>query len=101
MPTAQTRVTTDRASRYLVQLCEHLNQLKDRRQQHGGNDTEHGPGAQRVEWTDVHAMIEFAFGCCELRADDDGLVILLTADDLKALNRMQEMFTSRIEMIGA
>jgi hypothetical protein len=98
MPTAQTRINTDRASRYLVQLCEHLKRLDQRRRHSGG--ASHGPGVQHVECTDTRGVIEFAFGQCELQATDDILHIRLTADDPEALRRMRDLFTNRIETIG-
>lgn len=97
MPTARTRVVTDRASRYLVQLCEHLDQMEHRAQHRGAPAT---PGALRVEWTDVHGVITFAGGRCTLDATDDALDLHLVADDAQELSRMQTVFAARIETIG-
>jgi hypothetical protein len=52
MPAAQSRVSTDRASRYLGQLCEHLNLVGHKSRRHGGAGSGRGPDVQRVEWTD-------------------------------------------------
>lgn len=91
MPTAETRVATDRASRYLVQLCEHLNQLS------GGH---RGPGVRQVEWTETRGVLTLAFGRCELVADDEGLVVRIVAGDGAVLDHLKDELAARIETIG-
>lgn len=91
MPTAETKIGTARASRYLVQLCEHLNQLST-----GHRD----PGVRQVEWTQTHGVVSLAMGSCELRADDDGLALKLVADDGATLEHLKEELAARIETIG-
>lgn len=98
MPAAQTYIRTDRASRYLAQLCEHLDHLGRNPPRHAGAG--HGPQMQRVESTERHGVIEFPFGSCELAAADDGLTIRLTADDADGMQHLQEMFKVRLETIG-
>ena len=100
MPAAQSRVSTDRASRYLGQLCEHLNLVGHKSRRHGGAGSGRGPDVQRVEWIDGRGVIEFPFGTCELTAAKDGLTIRLTADDADALQHLQDMFKARLETIG-
>ena len=100
MPSTQTHVVTERASRYLVQLCEHLEQIGHKSRRDAGTSDSHGPDVQRVEWTGTHGVIEFPFGTCHLTATDDGLTIRLTADDTAALQHLQDMFTARLETIG-
>lgn len=97
MPTAQTHVTTARASRYLVQLCEHLDQIGGHAR-HG--DAAGSPGIQRVECSDTRGVIVFRSGQCSLAATDAGLTVSLSADDQSELERMQQMFTMRLETIG-
>jgi hypothetical protein len=105
--TARTDVATERAGRYLVQLCEHLRQIGSQTSHH----TAHGapaeaaephrpPRLRRVEWTDSHGVIEFAAGRCRLDATDDALALTLDADDADELHRMQELFKTRLETIG-
>jgi hypothetical protein len=91
MPTAETKVATGRASRYLVQLCEHLNQLS------AGH---RGPGVRRVEWTDTQGVVTLDFGSCELRADDDGLALRVVADDERLLAHFKAELAARVETIG-
>lgn len=100
MPTARADVSTDRAGRYLAQLCEHLNRIGDHAR-HGATTHSAGPPQlRRVEWTDSHGVIEFAAGNCTLDAEDHTLTIALTADDSDELRRMQELFATRLETIG-
>lgn len=98
MPDAHTRIPTERATRYLVQLCEHLDQINDRQATH--NTDAHAPKLQRIDWSDTHGIIVFAFGQCQLQAAADSLTIRLTAEDATALQHMQRMFTTRLETIG-
>lgn len=100
MPSAQTRISTDRASRYLTQLCEHLNHLGHNPRRHAGTRSGHGPDVQRVEWNETHGVIEFPFGTCDLTATEDALTIRLTADEPDALRHLQDMITARVETIG-
>ena len=97
MPIAQARIPTDRASRYLVQLCEHLHHMRDLR---GQRRAGHGPEIRRVDWTDSRGVIEFPSGTCHLIAADDGLTISLAADDTAALQHLQDLRGARLETIG-
>lgn len=73
----------------------------DRHAQHGGARGRGGPiRVRRVEWTDDHGVIELASGTCTLDAGPDQLVIKLVAVDTFELQRMQQMFSARIAMIG-
>jgi hypothetical protein len=105
VPTAQTRIPTDRAGRYLVQLCQHLNQIsghaRHRGASHGG--ASHGgarPQIRHVEWSDSHGVIEFAIGRCTLDATGDTLIVSLAAGDAIELRQMQQALTARINTIG-
>lgn len=100
MSRAQTRISTDRASRYLSQLCQHLDQLAHRRGHGAAGEVGRGPDLRSVEWTDELGSIVFPFGRCELAADDDSLTVRLTAEDPDRLQYLKEMFTARLEMIG-
>ncbi len=99
MPNAQTRVPTDRAGRYLAQLCQHLNQISGHTR-HGGPADGGGPQVLRVEWSDSHGVIEFTAGKCTLNASSDELTITLAAVDTEELHQMQHMFSARLETIG-
>ena len=100
MPTAQTSIRTDRADRYLAQLCRHLNEIGDPARHSGGTRSAGPPQAVQVEQTGRHGVIEFTFGRCTLDATDDALVIHLAADDDHQLQRMKVMFAGLLQSIG-
>ena len=100
MPTAHADVSIDRASRYLVQLCEHLNQMRGHAR-HGATTRSNGPlQVRRVEWTDQHGVIEFPAARCTLDATEDTLTVTLVADEPDELRRMQDLFANRLQTIG-
>lgn len=100
MPIAHAEVSTDRASRYLVQICEHLNQISDHAR-HGAPADPHSPlQVRRVEWTDQHGRIEFPAAWCTLDATDSTLTVTVAADEADELQRMQDLFTTRFDTIG-
>lgn len=94
MPTAITRIPTDRAGRYLAQLVQHLSQI--------GSHPRHGASSQvrRVDRSDSHGIIEFAAGTCTLHAGADELIIELAAVDAPALEQLQRLLAARLETIG-
>ncbi|MFF4550750.1 DUF2218 domain-containing protein [Streptomyces sp. NPDC001435] len=101
MPTAEARIATDRASRYLVQLCRHTSMMRRMRHQapaaHGGRQM---PDVQHVEWSDTHGTVRFAEGQWALDATPDALTLHVEADDEDALQRLQNGITGRLEKIG-
>jgi hypothetical protein len=100
MLTGEARVTTERANRYLVQLCEHLDQIG---QHHGGRSRMHSgaPGAiPRVEWSGSHGVITFDNGQCTLDATADALTLSARAADADGLRRIQDELSRRLETIG-
>ena len=102
MPTAETRLATDRASRYLVQLCRHLRQMPRISHRppggHGGGRMQ--PEVRHVEFTDTHGTVRFADGLWILDATADELTLRVDADDEKALRRLQDGIAARVEKIG-
>jgi hypothetical protein len=101
MPTAEARVATDRASRYLVQLCRHADQMAGMRHRppalHGGRRP---PAVQYVEHSDSHGIVHFATGRWTLDADPDALTLRAEAADEQTLRRLQDGITARLERIG-
>ncbi|MEU1273238.1 DUF2218 domain-containing protein [Streptomyces sp. NPDC005799] len=102
MPTAEAHIRTDRASRYLVQLCRHLSQMGRMRHRppvgHGGGQMP--PEVQRVDYSDTDGTIRFDKGLCTLRATSGTLTLRVAADDEDALQRLQNGIAGRIEKIG-
>ena len=100
MPIARTEVSTDRASRYLLQICEHLNQISDHARHGATAHANHPLQVRRVEWTDQHGVIELPAGRCTLDATEDTLTITVAADEADELRRMQDLIATRFETIG-
>ena len=105
MPTAYATVTTARPSRYLTQLCRHVDQLS-RRAGHrhhlragGPAHTPPGPDA-RVTWSETTGTIDLGWGRCTLRAGDGALVLRAEADDPAHLQRLQTQLGARLHRIG-
>ena len=100
MPTAEARVETTRAARYLAQLCDHLGHLVAGRfaARHAGS----GPLVVRsVDRSGTRAVIEFESARCTLTASAMALTVELEADDLDDLTTTQLLISRRLETIGA
>lgn len=100
MPTAETQVTTDRASRYLVQLCRHLNQMSGMRHRAPTRHGSQAPAIEQVDWSDTTGTIRFAQGTCTLHAGDDALTLRVEAEDEDTLRQLQEGIARRLNTIG-
>ena len=117
MPTTQGRVATDRAGRYLDQLCGHLGQMRHLRHglarrpgdtdtgRHGASDTARHSGAGMpevlgVERADGRGIVRFAEGAWTLTATPGALLLRVEAADEQALERLRGAITARIEKIG-
>jgi len=101
MPSAEALVETDRAARYVEQLCSHLGAMR-----HMGHRSpiRHGsasvPRVDGVERDDKHAVIRFADGSCRLEARDDGLALHVEARDPGTLERLKGGIAARVAKIG-
>lgn len=104
MPTAEARIETERASRYLVQLCKHTSQmsryLHPRPRARGGGDTHAPPEVQHVECSDTHGIVRLNLGQWTGRATPDALTLRAEATDEKDLQRIQDLLAGRLEKIG-
>ncbi len=117
MPTVQGRVATDRAGRYLDQLCGHLGQMQHIRhgpaRRHGERGTgrdgdddtaQHGgagmPNVLGVERADGHGVVRFTDGAWTLTAAPGALLLRVEAADEQALDRLRGAITTRVEKIG-
>lgn len=106
MPTAEARIETARASRYLAQLSSHAafmaGHLTDRP---GAMPTAPGDGAAspevwHVESSDTHLTVTLSLGRFTVRATPDALTLRAGADHEKALGRIQELLAAHLEKIG-
>jgi hypothetical protein len=105
LPAAHATVATTRPSRYLTQLCQHLDHLSrrtDHRPHPRHDDPEHaapGPHAH-VVWSDTAGTIELGWGRCTLTTDDNALLLHAEANDDTDLHRLQALLSARLHQIG-
>jgi hypothetical protein len=88
---AEARVETERSSRYLAQLCRHVQKVSQR-----------NPDMQaHVEWSDDRGVISFRWGGrCTLRADPGTLTLRAEAPDEQSLRRVEDRVADRLEGFG-
>jgi hypothetical protein len=79
MLTAEGPVATERSSRYLVQLCQHLNTV----------GRAHPQMQAHVGWSDDRGQISFGWGRCTPRADPGVLSLRADAVGEEHLYRLQ------------
>jgi hypothetical protein len=104
MQTAETHIPTDRASRYLTQLCRHASKMGQHlsgghplRSHHAGDAP---PPVLHVDWSDTIGVIRFGEGQCILQASDNALLLRVEAISESALHRLQEGIARRLETFG-
>ena len=101
MPIVNAAIPTDRAGRYLAQLCRHLSQMSRMRYRPGtGHGSRKPPAVEDVDWSDTAGTIRFSHGTCTLRATADALALRIDAEDEDTLQRLQEGVARRLETIG-
>jgi hypothetical protein len=99
MYTAETRVTTDRAARYLAQLCEHLSAIGQAAPDHADGHQRSGH-APRVQWSADHGLVQIGQAQFAIDATPDALTLHAEAPDKAELERVKSMLADRIHMIG-
>ena len=87
---AEAHVATERSSRYLVQLCRHVNLAAQTHQQMRA----------QVEWSDDRGVISFGWGRCTLRADPGVLTLRSEAPDEESLHQLEQRVADRLEQVG-
>ena len=104
MQTAEARIPTDRAKRYLTQLCRHASKMGQPRS--GGNPPrshnagDAPPPVLHVDWSDTIGVIRFGEGQCILQASDKALLLRVEAITENALHRLQSGIAHRLETFG-
>jgi hypothetical protein len=105
MVSIEGRATTERAQRYLLQLCNHLAQIGGHHG-HGQDGQGHGAGHEApvrprgVECSDDLGHITFDRGSCVLRASADRLALRIEADDHAGMQQIRALVSARLETIG-
>ncbi|MGH3763796.1 MAG: DUF2218 domain-containing protein [Pseudonocardiaceae bacterium] len=90
--TAEAHVETERASRYLVQLCRHVSRIPT----HSGDAPARREVQPHVEWSDTHGIITLApWGQCTMQASADMLTLRVQATDEDHLRRIQGLIAER------
>lgn len=79
---ATARVVTPKASRYLKALCNHFNRKVD------------------ATYDDNSGHVEFPFGVCDLQADDEALLMTVTAESDSMLERLQAVVADHLVRFG-
>jgi hypothetical protein len=87
---AEAIVGTERSSRYLVQLCRHVQLVAET----------HPQMQAQVEWSDDHGMISLGWGRCALRAGPGVLTLRAEAPDEDSLHQFEKRVADRLEQIG-
>jgi hypothetical protein len=102
MLASQAHVATERASRYLTQLCEHVSKMSapthHRPRGHSGGDAP--PTVRHAEWSDSDGIIDFSWGRCTLWASGSELVLLVEAESQQNLQLVQDAIAARLDRIG-
>jgi cytochrome P450 len=100
MPSTQARIRTDRASRYLTQLCRHTTHIGalDHGDRHGQSTA--APMPRHTDYSDTAGVIDFDRGRCTLNATDEELTLLAEADDQQDLRLIQGAITARLQQVG-
>lgn len=100
MLTAEARVETDRASRYLVQLCRHASQLGRHRGMrlpaHRAGDpqaSQEMPAHIDAEWSDDRGTVSVDGGTCTMQATADMLTLRVEAVGEDGLQQIQNAIT--------
>lgn len=102
MPTAEGHARTQRAGRYLAQLCTHLDQLQHQPHPHSAPHPagEPMPQIRQVQWSDTHGTVSFGHSQLTLQATPDQLIMRVQAADEQNLHQTQQLLTHRIQQIG-
>ena len=100
MPSAEARIRTDRATRYLTQLCRHTAQVSHLDHGHHRDAGAAMAMPRGAEFSDTDGVIEFDNGRCTLRATTEELVLVAEAEDPRDLRLMQDAIAARLQRIG-
>ena len=99
---AEAHVPTERAGRYLDQVCRHAGLMGGMRHQpsihrRGGQAP---PTVEHADRSGTLGTIRFADGTCALEATTDALAVRVEAADDEALQRLKDGIARRLETIG-
>jgi hypothetical protein len=109
MPTAEARIETEHASRYLVRLCQHISKIKNKgphlrrqRPSHLPGDARARPDMQaHVEWAQTHGAVTFSWGKITMQASPGALTLHAEAADEENLQQIQDLVAGRLATFGS
>jgi hypothetical protein len=102
MPILQAQIETERAGRYLIQLCKHAAAMSDGAG-HGPHMQLHGKMARTemrvtAEWSSASGTITFVpWGDCRLTADANTLTLRIQATDEDGLTQIRDVVTRDLQ----
>lgn len=101
MPSIDAHIATDRAGRYLAQLCKHAGAMG------GGHGARMHVGGMRrdvsvhTECSDTHGVLTFTpWGTCTLTAGPATLSLRIDATDEESLRQIQDVLTRDLNRFG-
>jgi hypothetical protein len=106
MLTVEAQIETERASRYLVQLCKHASAMAGARghrfRRHAGGHTPARSEVQvHAEWSETHGTISFTpWGQCTIQANASTLAVRVEAADEENLRQIQDVITRDLDRFG-
>jgi hypothetical protein len=102
MLTSEAHVDTERASRYLIQVCRHFSHLRRHESRPDQNPAHARPDVQaQVEWSATHGTISFGWGRCTMQANPGTLTLRAEAPDEDNLERVQDLLADHVERFGS
>lgn len=109
MPTAEARIETEHASRYLVRLCQHISKITNKGPHLRHQGPSHLPGTTRTrpdmqahaEWTETHGIVTFSWGKITLQASPGALTLHAEAADEENLRQVQDLIAGRLAKFGS
>ena len=78
----ETRIRTDKAGRYLAQLCKHFAHKAE------------------ADWSATEGKVDFGFGECRMRAEDGCLYVSCASETAPGLGRVKFVLTDHIVRFG-
>lgn len=102
MPSAEARIETEHASRYLLQLCRHADNVTHRLGHLHAGAEETRPEVLHVERSgdDTDATLELNWGRCTMRAGPHALTVRAEAHDEENLRRVQDLIAADLRRFG-
>jgi len=99
MLTAEARIKTGQADRYLIQLCRHANSI-NHKILHPRAGKAHVRPDVHAECSGTDGTLTFSWGRCTLHAGPDTLTVRAEAASEENLQRIQDLIARNLERFG-